>query len=133
MNTMHRSLLTIAITAGLALTTAASAQGSAATEAGDARAAHAVGEANAYLGEDSGSFHLSRQPWVSTRTRAEVLAELKVAQQRGEVAALTCEDSGSSHFARHGQTGAPRLGYAGPNIGEERAAERSGNAQVAAR
>jgi Domain of unknown function (DUF4148) len=96
MNAMHKSFFAMAITSGLALFNVAQADTTAA-ERGS-------GASNPYIGEDSGSIHLSRQPWASTRTRAEVVAELKAAQQRGEVAAMTCEDSGSAYLARQGQT-----------------------------
>jgi hypothetical protein len=92
-----------------------------------------LGGKAAFIGEDSGSFHLSRQPWTSTRTRAEVVAELRAAQQRGEVAALTCEDSGSAYLARNGRVGATPQVYAGPSIGAERAAEQAASPQVASR
>jgi hypothetical protein len=114
MNTMHKGL--IAIATGLALSGVASA-----------------GTSNVYIGEDSGSFHLSSQPWTSTRTRAEVVAELQAAQQRGEVAAMTCEDSGSSYLARRGQMGAAAMAYAGPNAGADRAAAPGGGEQLANR
>ena len=122
MNTMQKSLFAIAIAAGLALPIAASAD-----------AGRDSGGSNAYIGEDSGSFHLSRQPWTSTRTRAEVVAELKMAQQRGEVEAMHCEDSGSGHLARNGQAGATAQVSAGPNVAAERTSDADASSQVANR
>jgi hypothetical protein len=61
-------------------------------------AARANGELT--QGEDSGSFHLSRQVWASGKTRAEVQAEVLAARQSGEMQALSGEDSGSFYFAR---------------------------------
>jgi Domain of unknown function (DUF4148) len=109
MNGMQKSLLAVAVVTGLALSTAVSAKG--ARDPGGRHSAGVQGAAvpAAFIGEDSGSFELSRQPWVSTRTRAEVVAELQAAQRRGEVAALTCEDSGSSHLARGGAFAAAPL------------------------
>jgi hypothetical protein len=130
MSTMQKSLFVIAIAAGLALPTAALADAGRDVAAGDTHAARGGSGSNAYIGEDSGSFHLSRQPWTSTRTRAEVVAELKVAQQRGEVAAMHCEDSGSGHLASNGQTGAAALVSAGPNVATERTNDTDGSPQV---
>lgn len=135
MNTvqMKVSLLAIAITSSLAFSGAASAKGVGDSSARDGTAAQGGADQSALVGEDSGSFYLSRQPWASTRTRTEVVAELKAAQQRGEVAALTCEDSGSVYLARNGHVGAMPQVYAGPNIGAGRAAEHAGSPQVASR
>jgi Domain of unknown function (DUF4148) len=96
MNAMQKGFFAVAFTSGLALFNVAQADATAA-ERGS-------GASNPYIGEDSGSMYMSRQPWASTRTRAEVIAELKAAQQRGEVAAMTCEDSGSAYLARQDQT-----------------------------
>ena len=135
MNTvqMKMGLLAIAITSSLAFSGAASAKGGGDSAAGEGLAAQGGADSAAFIGEDSGSFHLSRQPWTSTRTRAEVVAELRAAQQRGEVAALTCEDSGSAYLARNGRVGATPQVYAGPSIGAERAAEQAASPQVASR
>ncbi|MDP2004172.1 MAG: DUF4148 domain-containing protein [Rubrivivax sp.] len=64
-------------------------------------AARASGELGAMTGEDSGSFHRSRQPFTSALSRAQVLAELAAARRSGELAAMTGEDSGSAYAALH--------------------------------
>ena len=51
-------------------------------------------------GEDSGSFHLSQQRWVSSRSRAEVTAEAVNARSGGELTAFVGEDSGSAYLSR---------------------------------
>ena len=81
-------------------------------------AAIASGWIAAIGGEDSGSFFLSRQPWVSTVTRAQVAAEVRIARASAELSAMNAEG---------GQVGpAPRwpaaesaLRYVGPNLGRE--------------
>ena len=65
----------------------------------DIDAAAAAGLATALTGEDSGSFYLSQQRWVSTRSRAEVTAEMMAARRSGELAAIIGEDSGSVYLA----------------------------------
>jgi len=58
-------------------------------------AAVAGGDLGAFTGEDSGSFHLSRQSQASALTRQQVIAEA-IAARDGDVAvAMIGEDSGS--------------------------------------
>lgn len=61
--------------------------------------ARVQGELGVLFGEDSGSFHLSRQAARSTLTRGEVRAELARAVASGEAGALASEDSGSAYLA----------------------------------
>jgi len=69
--------------------------------AADLHAARASGLLDALHGEDSGSFHLSRQPATAGLTRAEVKAQLAAARASGEFAELHSEDSGSDYVTRH--------------------------------
>jgi hypothetical protein len=57
----------------------------------EVHAARAAGTLGAYSGEDSGSFHLSRQAGTS-RPRAEVVAELTAFRESGAMAAQVPED-----------------------------------------
>lgn len=75
--------------------------------------------ATAQIGEDSGSFYLSQQPWASTRTRAEVHQEVLAAQHSGGAHVLCGEDSGSFHLSRFTRGGAEP--YAGPEVGVDTA------------
>jgi hypothetical protein len=64
-------------------------------------AARAEGTLDALHGEDSGSFHLSRQPFASAKTRAQVLAEVAAAREAGVLGVMDGEDSGSFYLAAH--------------------------------
>ncbi len=59
--------------------------------AAEVLAARAAGTLAAMHGEDSGSFHLARQPFAS-RPRAEVVAELNEYRESGERAAQVAEE-----------------------------------------
>lgn len=74
----------------------------------------AVGQSNhgtasigygAMLGEDSGSFALSRQAIAAPSAVAEVRSETERAARTGELEAFVSEDSGSQWMARHTQPG----------------------------
>lgn len=78
------------------------------------------GELFAMAGEDSGSFWLAQHTPSSTLTRARVQAELMAAGGPLGCAALAGEDSGSMALSVPLTAGGLR--YAGPNIGDRRAA-----------
>ncbi|MFO1287384.1 MAG: DUF4148 domain-containing protein [Rubrivivax sp.] len=94
----HRSM-TLAALATLALLAGQAALAQADSDrprsrsevAAEVLAARAAGTLATMHGEDSGSFHLSRQPFKS-RPRAEVVAELKEYRESGEMAALVAEE-----------------------------------------
>lgn len=90
MNTFHKAFVTLAIGAAAA---AAQAQMTIVVEG-----SRTVDPA-ALVGEDSGSFYLSRQAAASSLTRADVIAASQAAWASGEAAALAGEDSGSAYFA----------------------------------
>lgn len=89
MNTFHKAFVALAIGAAAA---AAQAQTSIVVEGSR------TVDPTALVGEDSGSFYLSRQASVSSLTRADVIAASQVAWRSGEAAALVAEDSGSAYF-----------------------------------
>lgn len=62
-------------------------------------AAQASGWITAMTGEDSGSFYLSQQSWVATRTRTVVIAGVKPASASGELAELHRESTDFSAAA----------------------------------
>ncbi len=90
MNTFHKAFITLAIGAAAA---AAHAQMTIVIEG-----SRSIDPA-ALLGEDSGSFYLSRQAAASSLTRADVIAASQAAWASGEAAALVGEDSGAAYFA----------------------------------
>ena len=98
MNTLHpiltQTLHRVAMT--LTLATAAVAGAHADTSAAAAQA---------FIGEDSGSFYLSRKIAASSRPRADVQAELAAARTRGDAATWIGEDSGSFALGRMASTG----------------------------
>lgn len=65
----------------------------------EVHAARAAGTLGALHGEDSGSFHLSRQPSQS-RPRADVVAELMAYRESGEEAAQVAEELAAMFYAR---------------------------------
>jgi hypothetical protein len=67
----------------------------------DMHAARASGLLDALHGEDSGSFHLSRQAAPTALTRDAVRAQLAAARASGDFAELHSEDSGSDYLTRH--------------------------------
>lgn len=68
--------------------------------AGLAGSAQAQDAQAALHGEDGGAFYFSQQPWVSTLTRAEVIARMLAARESGETVALNSEDGGSFHMSQ---------------------------------
>ncbi|NWG74118.1 MAG: hypothetical protein HXY24_05860 [Rubrivivax sp.] len=90
MNTFHQAFVALAIGAA---TVAAQAQTTIVVEG-----SRTVDPA-ALIGEDSGSFYLSRLTPSSSLTRADVIAASQAAWRSGEAAALIAEDSGSAYFA----------------------------------
>jgi hypothetical protein len=75
--------------------------------------------ATAQIGEDSGAFHLSQQPWLSTRVSAAGSQEAPAPRRTGEAHVLHGEDSGSFHLSRITRGGAGP--YAGPEVGVDTA------------
>lgn len=68
--------------------------------------ARTAGTLHAFIGEDSGSFHLSRTAATGGAPRAQVLAALRDARADGTLGAMSGEDSGSFHLARTESVGA---------------------------
>ena len=96
-----------------------------------APAADGADWAAARIGEDSGSFYLPQQPWLSARTRAELRHEVVAAQRSGDAHVLHGEDSGSFYLARAGaREAAP---YAGSKRGIDTAPRAALQAAPAAR
>ena len=71
----------------------------------------------ALVGEDSGSFYLSRANGTSTLSRAQVREQLLQAKASGEIAAWVGEDSGSAYLSH--QVPEHWTRYAGPNMGSD--------------
>jgi hypothetical protein len=92
MKTLHTVVLTLAIG------TAAAAQAQQ-QESIVIVGTPVVIDASYLVGEDSGSFYLSRQLTTSTRQRADVVATMAQPEARREAAALVGEDSGSMYYA----------------------------------
>lgn len=93
MNTLHHNLHKTLHHIAMTLTIATAAVAGAHADTSQAAS-------QAFIGEDSGSFYLSRKIAASSRPRADVQAELAAARARGDAAAMVGEDSGSFALAR---------------------------------
>jgi hypothetical protein len=71
----------------------------------EVHAARTAGTLGVLHGEDSGSFHLSRQLAPSGLTRDEVRAQVAAARAAGELGAMNAEDGGSHFLALHAAPG----------------------------
>jgi hypothetical protein len=96
-----------------------------------APAADGADWAKAQIGEDSGSFYLSQQRWLSARTRAELRQEVVAAQRGGDADVLHGEDSGSFYLSRAAAREA--VPYAGIECGLDAAPRAALQAAPAAR
>jgi|GEM_PF-2200144 len=90
-------------------------------------AARSSGELAAWVGEDSGSFYLSRQGVVSTTSRRQVLADVVAARRSGNLEWMYREDSGS--YVLSGTPEAAGAHYAGPDAGEAHQPARTASAK----
>lgn len=79
-------------------------------------AARSSGELAAWVGEDSGSFFLSRQGGSSMVSRGQVVADVMAARRSGGLEWMYGEDSGS--FVLSGTPAAAGARYAGPDADE---------------
>ena len=110
-----------AVGLGLSAVGAAAADGSAGPKSRadvvtELNAARSSGELAALVGEDGGSFYLSRQGGISTVTRQQVLADVVAARRSGNLDWMYGEDSGS--FVLSGTPAAAGVRYAGPDANE---------------
>ena len=90
-------------------------------------AARSSGELAAWVGEDSGSFDLSRQGGISTVSRRLVLADVIAERRSGRLEWMYGEDSGS--FVLSGTPAAAGARYAGPDAKETSQPARTASAK----